>query len=975
MCIRDSILPGLEAQNPDSPFIKVLNDRSEERLIQFKSLAVISGNGKLSVRFKGLKIILAKLFYQQRNDLVVNTDSMYLGVKTKEDIQYFFLEGPDVSHVEYFSNPTAQKAIEYAVITEAGQPIPGYKLSKQDKIPVSDRGIVGLDYGDLAPDPDLPTGNRPIVVLMPGIMGSNLKIKNNKLWIDYLGMLSGGLKKLQNITDKNIIAHSVVRTSYNRLYKRLSNTYDVVIYPFDWRKQLNDCAKEFNEKIVELLEFKQPIKLICHSMGGVVVRDFIVNHDATWQRLNRSKDFRLIFLGSPLGGSHRIVNVLFGQDSIIRKLDMIDRKHTKKELINMFTALPGILSLLPLSLDQENDFADENTWKKMRVGISDTAWPLPGKKDLDVFKGYRNKILSKKDTIEYSNMIYIAGKDDSTPVGHEYTQQNELVFLSTSEGDQSVTWESGIPKQLIDNDSVYFVNVTHGSLANAPEIFDGIEELLEKGETGLLRKTKLPQGRGAESTSDEQGGENIFRSPDDYDFDTSEQGVVNTIIGMATVSQPEPTKIPLNITVSNGDLKYSKYPIMVGHFIDDGILSAERVIDDFLNGRLSAKHEVGYYPGEIGTTDYFPGLKDEKFRGTIIVGLGEPGKLTAFLVTKAIEQGISNYLLSLSVDEQNTKFGISSLLIGCGYGGLSIESSVKAIIEGTNAANEKLANLTVPVQRAINHIEFIEIYQDKALNCFYHLKHIEKEENQNFNILVSEKTTNILPGLKKRIPFDSSKDWWTRITVKNVPDSYKKSSSASRLQFTIAGTSAREEESDLYLSTPLIDLYIQKVSEQNTWSPKIAKTLFELMVPNGLKDKLKQRENITWVLDEYAAGYPWELLQSSLIKSNPLCVNAGMIRQLITRDFRMNVKNVAENKALIIADPKLKGYVNQLPGARKEGDHVAEFIEKQKYKVESLINTEAADVMSSLFSDEYKILHLAGHGLYNPDVYKRQGLW
>jgi alpha-beta hydrolase superfamily lysophospholipase len=84
-----------------------------------------------------------------------------------------------------------------------------------------------------------------------------------------------------------------------------------VVFPFDWRKPLPDSAADLNEKIKELMTINQPIKIIGHSMGGVLVRDFIIQHDETWQLLNESEGFKLLFLGSPLGGSHRILTVLF----------------------------------------------------------------------------------------------------------------------------------------------------------------------------------------------------------------------------------------------------------------------------------------------------------------------------------------------------------------------------------------------------------------------------------------------------------------------------------------------------------------------------------------------------------------------------------------------------------------------------------------------------------------------------------------
>ena len=69
------------------------------------------------------------------------------------------------------------------------------------------------------------------------------------------------------------------------------------------------------------------------------------------------------------------------------------------------------------------------------------------KNQLDTFKAYRDFINDNAKDIDYSNAVYIAGKDKSTPSGYELDENNNLIFLSTAAGDQSVTWESGIPQK------------------------------------------------------------------------------------------------------------------------------------------------------------------------------------------------------------------------------------------------------------------------------------------------------------------------------------------------------------------------------------------------------------------------------------------------------------------------------------------------------------------------------------------------
>lgn len=960
-----NVLPGLEAQRPESPFIKILNDPSPETAINGKPLAVISGNGRVSFSGQGLFVILGKLFYWQRNDLVVNTDSMYLGAKRKDNIQYFFDQGAEVNHVKYFENDKTREAIELVLKTAEGELIPGFKCIAQYEIPGSDRALV--ESGELYPSTSPPSGTKPIVVMLPGIMGSNLTQKDKEIWLHYGRILTGGLIKLGYSNVNKIVADSVVKTSYYKLYKWLSGKYDVVVYPFDWRKPLPECASEFNTKIKSLLKIGQPIKIIGHSMGGLLARDFILNHDNTWQDLKASKGFRMLFLGSPLGGSFRIPSVLFGEDAIIKKLSKLDLFHTKEGLLKMFSQFPGILALLPLSTDPKNDFAKMETWEIMREYFGKSDWPLPLQSDLDYFKNYRDNILKKRDDIDYSSMVYIAGKDKMTPCGYYLDQippKKQLYFLYTSEGDQSVTWESGIPRQLIEANAVYYSRVTHGALANDPDLFNAIEEILVSGQTKLLRNTK-PLLRGEEK---------IFRAEPDIDFDLSQSGLEKTIFGLGNDIDPVGSQIPVTVTVSNGDLRYSSYPIMAGHFLNDGVLYAEKSIDNYLNSSLTSKHRLGLYPGDIGTNAIFSRTNDSDFEGAIIVGLGEQDQLTSFQLSKSVEQGVLNYLLSIrGRNIPKRGIGVSSLTIASAYGGLTVEGSLKAIIDGVNRANDKVKMLSDEGYRTVQNIEIIELYADRALNCMYVLNKIANKENSTYNIIIGNKRIKNLLGIQKRTPLDNAEGWWNRITIK-YKEANEQTGDPSSMVFGSSTGDSREEENELYSSTPLIDLFISEVSSSNQWSACTAKTLFELLIPNNLKEKLKRKGNISWILDTKTASYPWELLQDNTTNAKPLCINAGMIRQLSTKDYRINIKRVAEKGALIIADPILDGFISQLPGAKEEGMMVKETLENVGYPTTYLIGTSAESIIKNFFCNDYTIIHLAGHGVFNPKYPKKSGM-
>lgn len=961
-CKNDSdSLPGLEAMNPESPFIKVLNSPASPVAVD-SPLAVVSGNCKASVNLKGLLIIASKIFYLQDNDLVVNTASMYLGARRHAPAQYFFDETGETDHFHYFKNKRTTEAIRQALSTADGQPIPGFSAVRSGTGTRAERNaVLKLEGGQYSRD--TVSGTRPIVVMLPGIMGSNLTRDNDLVWINYWQFIKGGLTKL-DMGARGIKAPSLIKSSYQSLGEALQADYDVVTFSFDWRKQLTTQAALFETRIKELMAFGQPIKIVAHSMGGVLVRDFIINHDDTWQALNRSSGFRLLFLGAPLGGSFRIPAVLFGQDAIINKLAKIDLAHTKKELLDMFCDMPGLLSLLPVTTDEPNDFTKLATWKAMSV--VDSSWPLPSASELDVFKTYRDKIIAAMPGIDFSNAAYIAGRDKATPCAYridETAAGKDLTFLSTAEGDQSVTWASGIPQQMLQAGSVYYVNVTHGALAADPSIFRGIADLLRNKTTHLLSRTR-PVVRGEDA---------LFKAPVQQDFDLSPEGVERSLLGLddTTTTMQVAGTPPLRVSVSQGDLRYAGYPVLAGHFKGDGVLYAEKSIDYNLGGALTARHRLGLYPGEVGTSEVVI-VRGALIKGALIAGLGLPGSLTAFQLTSSIEQAVCNYLLrynSPGMDSEETGggaqgIGISSLIVGCAYGGLSVYNAVRAIAEGVQSANNKMRAIHGDGAATVQYLEFVEQYEDRALSCFQALSRIEAEESRAVNIQAERRKIKKLPGARKRLPTEAMEEWWNRITVQqDLRDGLHPTES---LFFSASTGGAREEKRELFTSTPLIEGLLDELSVKNHWTPELAKTIFELLIPNDFKEQLKKQCNINWILDEYTAAYPWELLQDTATNARPLCINAGMIRQLATDDYRTRINPVTARTALVIAEPALDGFLPALGGARQEGVSVSEALAANGYETTECIGKRTGDILQDLMSRDYKIMHLAGHGVFNP---------
>lgn len=447
---------------------------------------------------------------------------------------------------------------------------------------------------------------------------------------------------------------------------------------------------------------------------------------------------------------------------------------------------------------------------------------------------------------------------------------------------------------------------------------------------------------------------------------------------MKSAGQSNQKNSHIQVIVANGDLRYSSFPVIAGHFLNDGILYAEKAIDRNLQGAMSEKQQLGIYPGDIGSSEVFHDPTGN-FAGALIIGLGQQGSLTAYQLSRSVERGASRYILEARRKKFTDSLGISSLIIGCGYGGLTVDNSVRAIIQGVQQANEKLQEMAPDVFPLIEIIEFIEQYEDRALSCFYSVKKIENEEGQSLRISLGGKKIRQLLGSKKRLPADSTEEWWTRINVfqhtekmASTPEDGKITGTPTRsLGFSASTGGAREEGRETHSSSRMLDELLSAISSTNNWNPDLAKSFFELLIPNDFKEQLKRQHKINWILDKHTAEYPWELLQDSASGTRPLCVNAGMIRQLRTHDFRVSIRAATKNSALVIGDPELSGSLEQLPGARLEAIRVAEILESAGYTTTSLINTSSLEIIKRLFKEDYKIIHLAGHGVFdekNPEA-------
>jgi CHAT domain-containing protein len=168
----------------------------------------------------------------------------------------------------------------------------------------------------------------------------------------------------------------------------------------------------------------------------------------------------------------------------------------------------------------------------------------------------------------------------------------------------------------------------------------------------------------------------------------------------------------------------------------------------------------------------------------------------------------------------------------------------------------------------------------------------------------------------------------------------------------------------------LVDDLATELSTSRTFDPELAAALFELLVPIELKSRLFDPEGTILVLDSTTARYPWELLQDGAAKGALPFAHRGSIVRLTVSDRltpHQGLLAEARHHALVIGNPVDESFP-PLPGARREAENVARALQRAGFEVTLQVEGRPLDAITALFSQRHRILHLAGHGVYEYEL-------
>jgi CHAT domain-containing protein len=939
-------------------------------------MAVIAGDIEGGNLLKRLGVLLTDtlLFDNVLNDLVVDTAAMFGGIAPQAGSRALFERGADVSHFRYFTNADTRSALRDWLVAPDPAAVAAFS-----ELPGRFEEIDALVEMTLLRSISTARGTDsaalPVVVVLPGVMGSHLAVgADDRVWFDPADIALGGLDKIA-WGRPDVEAEKLFAMFYGKLCQHLAQSHRVEPFAYDWRQPLDVLAERFGEFLDRLLKSTdQPVRLLAHSMGGLVVRACIHKRRAVMDALMARDGARFVMLGTPNQGAYSMVENLLGKGSTLRSLVRLDVKHDMQQVLDLVAGFRGPLALLPkpgfvdtFQGDAEGgelhalDQAD--TWAAFKPRLRD-AWfgdgrcATPAQDVLDAagWLWQQDGLARPALPAEYaSRSAYVYGQAPNTPCGIR-EQGGTLKMVGTTRGDGTVSWESGRIEHV---DSSYYMPAEHGDLPSTEEYFPALAELLATGTTRGLA-TSAPSVRAIERPQ-----------PVTYDAGAptadSAEAIARGLMGGRPRSRIAPRpKRRVEVSVKATDLRFLSCPVLVGAYEQDPIAGPQKLIDrELLDGDLSQRKSLGLYAGTLGSATIVlrvPNLQERQrgsLGGAIVVGLGAyDGALSVGALTDAVRAGVLRYLLQVIdvLGKEERELPLAALLLGYNSSAnMTIGASVEALVRGVLEANARFFE-TTRLNIRVARLDIVELYQDSAISAVYALRQIPDKLGdvaaRMGTLLVCNPELQQGEGMRQRLFDAGGQSYWPRLLVTDAdrddsvaphanpesnadvdadatPTSSRvkantrapRTTIATRLRFLYVGQRARAESVVQQRQPGLIEALVRQQIHNTAWQEDIGRMLFQLMVPHEFKDAARQLERVVLVVDAATANLPWELMLADAAGAAddalPMAVRTPVVRQLASTRFRAQVRQALDRSALVIGNPSVEGFGAAFPDPRQ----------------------------------------------------------
>lgn len=304
----------------------------------------------------------------------------------------------------------------------------------------------------------LPAGRR-MVVFVPGLMGSELWMGNERVWPNVKTIFTNPeiysypskvpLEPRKIVDEIVIVPNFIKQDQYNRLGDYLveelnyQRGVDFFEFPYDWRQDVRISARQLSQ-LIDRLPTKQPIIIIAHSLGTMVTR-YYIEHLGGRKRIER-----IILMGGPHKGAVK------GLVSMLVAPEVLPFGIMGERLRQIMLTYPSSYQILP-------DYAVGTDQHGKRIHfLKDTGWldkkylPL-----LQMGKEFRGELGATASIPSVSIFGYgIKTISDVSVLRDEQGKLLNVDYLSDTIGDGSVLEQSAF----LPGSDIHPVHQHHGSL-------------------------------------------------------------------------------------------------------------------------------------------------------------------------------------------------------------------------------------------------------------------------------------------------------------------------------------------------------------------------------------------------------------------------------------------------------------------------------------------------------------------------------
>lgn len=1006
-------LPGLAAMMPGSALVRWINGGEPIA----GDLRVVAGDLEGDSLGSWVKTLLADAFYWTDNDIVVQTRSMYGGApRLGGGAQFLLDQGGRVTHFNYFANARTVAAL----VDGLTQPQPaGFRSIGPLSWAGEDASGQRAARTRAADRP--PPAERPAVFLLPGILGSHLKVGDKRIW---LGLrLVGGLPRLAWKGDgaaDGVSPDGPIGMFYDDLAEHLEHSHEVIAFAFDWRRPIEDEACRLADAIDRELALReasrQPVRLLAHSMGGLVARTVQLERPATWNRMLQRKGARLLMLGTPNGGSWAPMQVLSGDDSFGNLLAAVGGLFDDEGARQVMAGMPGFLQLQAGLLDDDERLGRSTAWQEMAdrdlqkvrdanwwhrnwtapddpSQLNPYTWGVPSQTVLNHALALRRRLDEQRarDLPAFADRLrLVVGHARFTPDGWQWGDEGLEYLNAVDGGDGRVPLASA----LLPGVRTWALQVDHGGLPDHADAFEAYRELLEHGETDRIPRLTVGDGTRAGGGSAPAMLEHVAsrpsraRQPDAASAVANMKSLLASSAGEMARAVAAPAGAALQVEVCNGDLTFIGQPLLLGHYHATRVTGTEAVIDRRLGGALGASLQAGLYPQEVGEHQIFVngGGADDPWRAprpraAIVVGLGDEGALTQKDLAYTVRQATLAWLQRLAEQgEAAAAVELASTLIGSGGAGMGPGESAAAISTGVRDAAEIVRHGNQARQAAAEaagrpdsallwptptRLTLVELYLERASDAWRALQ-VQATSAPGHLVIAPVIATGTGP-LRRQIDTayrGADYDLITALSPAHAPD---------HIEFRLDTRRARSELRSVATQAALVQQIVKRAADDACDDNQLGRTLFQLLVPRDIEAYLGGTERMVLELDPTTARVPWELLDPPPERRaggdrRPWAVRTRLLRKLQTRRFRGQVRDAsADEQVLVVGEPQLDDpRYAPLPGALQEAQAVAGALGGLQgvgaERVKLVAQAQAIAILNALFERPWRIVHIAGHG-------------